>query len=366
MTNKKKYILIKFFLQIVIGVFFIMLSQDIYAQCGDELVEKAIEKSGVDALFLRDFKIRQSKRKAFRKPNANFSVHLKEGLTYRFLIENDINSKDKAILQLYDNNLLLAATYNPESKTDEKVFDYLCSESNEYQVVLSFLEKKEGCAVGVMSLVITDSTSMTDFIKQNEIQNDLYVGVDNYIDIAMSDNPKGKVKVKASRGKVRKSNGLYKVNVDTEGPVTIEAIAMDSIGNIKESVKSEFIVRTPILPEITLNGNTGGIITKNELISRRVSLGLSNINSNMKINIIEFSISRYINGQGVSTTKTDFLSPSQISLLKELKDGDTFYINDIIVENEHGTRYKLKPAGFIITDNNTINTPIRLNDGHQR
>ena len=172
----------------------------VMAQCNDSLVNKAIISSGMDALFIREFKIKQGDKKRKRKQKrvisvAKYNVRLHEGILYRFNVENDMQSQTKAILQLRNANLLHASTYDSENQIDTKNFDFLCSEAGQYQVLLSFLDGNKACAVVIMSVVINDSTVTASLADSVKIDNILYAGIDNYVDIASSTNPNGSLEV---------------------------------------------------------------------------------------------------------------------------------------------------------------------------
>lgn len=75
------------------------------AQCNEKLVEKAITNSGMDALFIREFKIKQGDKKRRKKDKravsvSRYSVRLNKGIQYRFNIENDVQSQPRPYYSL--------------------------------------------------------------------------------------------------------------------------------------------------------------------------------------------------------------------------------------------------------------------------
>lgn len=325
------------------------------AQCNDDLVDKAISHSGMDALFIREFKIKQGFEKRKKKDKratsiAKYNVRLHDGILYRFNLENDSLSETKAILQLRKGNLLFASTYDVDSQKDIKSFDYLCPEGGQYQVLLSFLDGNKGCAVGVMSVIINDSTVTSVLVDSIKNERILYAGVDNYVDIASSTNPKGTLKVSIDRGTIEPEGGLYRVYVDKEGPVLIDVTALDSLGQVTETFQTDFTVQKRSMPTVSFHGSTGGLIRKDDIFNSMPYLTLNNWQWSDSYRIKMFTVAGKISATGISVVNTNTLSVRQLNLIRELKDGETFYIKDIVVEDKNGQVYNLPPLGFIISD----------------
>ncbi|MFN8254579.1 MAG: GldM family protein [Bacteroidales bacterium] len=321
------------------------------AQCDEKLVDKAIENCGNDALFIRDFRIKQTKidKKKKNKPvTARFDVRLNQGYIYRFRVENDQNSNTKGMIQLKRENLTLASTYNNDNQQDEQSFDYFCNETGPYEVYFSFIEGNTGCAVGVMLAVVQDSTTSASMSEIVGYDNVLYTGIENFIDIAATNILNGTLDVSVDRGTINKEGGLYKVFVEEPGKLTINVIARDAKGNITESFKSEFKVIDPVLPTISLQGNTGGLIRKEDLLIGKPEISLSSFSSNLNYRIISFTISKSLTEEGINVTGSSYLNQKQIIFIKELKQGETFFIKNLEVQNEKGERLRLSPVGYII------------------
>ena len=340
---------------LLIGVLFFVHIISVKAQCNDTLIDRAIVNSGMDALFIRDFKIKQGYKTRKRKQKtiisvAKYNVRLHKGILYRFNIENDVRSQTKAILQLQTKGLLHASTYNLKKQTNTNNFDYLCSEDAQYQVLLSFLDGGKACAVAIMSVVINDSTitsALTDSVK---IDNILYVGIDNYVDIASSTNPNGSLKVSINRGVIEKEGGLYRIFVKEEGDVTVKVTALDSLGKLTETFKTVFNVQNKSMPQVTFMGSSGGLVTKNKILSAYSYLTVSSFNWSDTYSIKMFTVSTTIASRGISVLSTNTVSVRQKAIIEKLKNGETFYIKDIIVEDKNGQVYNLPPLGFIISD----------------
>jgi len=123
-----------------------------YAQSEDDLIE-ICGMIAQDATFLKDFTIRLDAGDP--PPIQRFSVILKKGIKYRFSVCNSNDYEGRVILQLFDNNRLLATTYVVASGKDYPSIDYDCSKTGAYHLFFNFKEGKPGLAVGLLSLVET-------------------------------------------------------------------------------------------------------------------------------------------------------------------------------------------------------------------
>jgi hypothetical protein len=323
------------------------------AQCNDRLVDSAIAKSGNDALFIREFIIKgrqKDKKKKTPALSTKYDIRLNKDIVYRFIVENEDNTAAQAFLQLRKDNIILASTYDTEKQVNIGNFDYLCEESGPYQVVLSFVGDNTACAAGAMFAIMQDSLSLATIMDSIEVQNVLYTGIDNFVDIAASNIPNGTLDVSISRGTISKEGGLYKVRVDEPGKLTIDVLARDGYGKLTETFKSEFVVMTPMLPTVTLAGNSGGLFKKTEILNRIPMLEIINYRSDLQFKIISFDISTKLSMEGINNGGGSNLSYRQINLIKDLDAGQTFYISNIKIEDSKGKVYQLEPLGFIIND----------------
>jgi len=348
--NNSKFL--SFYLKFIfVFIIFIFINNNISAQCDQTLVERAIENSGSDVIFVRDFKIKNTKeRLKSLSPLISYEVTLNQGLTYRFYVENEKNYEGEAILQIYEDNMLLASTFNLATYNDEKSFDFLCSESGTYELIMSFKEPVTGCAVGIMSVVITDSIDFSELIKKNDFKNIIYAGIDNYLEIVTTSNKANNIEVAISNGLIEKKDELYKVRVENEGFVTIEAIAKDSLGTVIETIKKNFVVKKLVLPRLTLDGISGGIISKSNFKNSFPKLELNYLTDAIEFEIIEFTISKNPYSGGIKAINTNFLNNSQIRLIEELNYGENFYITNIKIRDANGTEYELDKIGFILDE----------------
>jgi hypothetical protein len=123
-----------------------------FAQSEDDLIE-ICGMVAQDATFLKDFTIRLDAGDP--PPTQRFSVILKKGIKYRFSVCNSNDYEGRVVLQLLDNNRLLATTYVVASGKDYPSIDYVCTKTGAYHLFFNFKEGKPGLAVGLLSLVET-------------------------------------------------------------------------------------------------------------------------------------------------------------------------------------------------------------------
>lgn len=330
--------------------FFIAWALSGYTQCDNSLAETAAARSGLDALFIRDFKVKLEEGNMKRPaPVARYQVFLNQGNKYRFNVVNENETNAKVLLQLYQRNILLNSNYNFNSKVYSDIFEFDCEKSGAYQVVLSFLESKKGCAVGVMSLVLNDSiitTSRSD--STNKELETLFIGIKNEIQVAATDIPKGSLEVSVNQGTVTGSDGRYFVTVEKEGIATITVIARDKDGNIAQTDSVNFNVRPIPLPVAVLNGLHGGTISQDRIYSGLKLELLNAVESGDDLfEIIEFSVARS-NLQNGITSYGCAISNAQSNLILKLNRGDGFIINNIVVKGPENKLFYLKQMNFTI------------------
>ena len=123
------------------------------SQCNKDLVTNCCTNISSSSIFLQQYRAKLGTSKANQDiPVARFSVLLNKGNTYKFDICSALDFEGEAILQLYDGNKLIASTFHKPSKTDFKAFEFFCSKSAIYKIYISFLDGKQGCAVGILSM----------------------------------------------------------------------------------------------------------------------------------------------------------------------------------------------------------------------
>ncbi len=131
-----------------------LFSFDTKAQCNEQLVHECALTVGDNATYMKDFRVKLKRgRRGKPAPVARFSVVLNKGVQYRFNLCKAVEFEGEPVLQLYDTNRLLGSTIDITTGDEYKSFDFICQKSAIYQVFISFKEGKEGCAVGILSIV---------------------------------------------------------------------------------------------------------------------------------------------------------------------------------------------------------------------
>ena len=127
-----------------------------FAQSTSKLVEICASTSGADATYLKDFVVQLDGAGADGKaPVAKYSMVLSKNNVYRFTICSSDESEGRAILQLFDMNVMLGSSFNPSTGKEYKSFDFQCQKTGVYHIFISFQEGKPGSAVGILSYIKT-------------------------------------------------------------------------------------------------------------------------------------------------------------------------------------------------------------------
>ena len=119
------------------------------AQSETELVE-ICNMVAKDATYLKDFK---AKLEANPPAPAKFSIILSKDTQYRLSICSSRDYPGQGVLQLYDNNRLLATTHIPATGQDLPFVDFKCQKTGVYHIFISFKDGKPGLGVGLLSFV---------------------------------------------------------------------------------------------------------------------------------------------------------------------------------------------------------------------
>jgi hypothetical protein len=107
---------------------------------------------GEDATYLKDFQVDLGEAVAGgQRPVAKFSMILNKNTQYKFLICNNPGSQGRAVMTLYDSNTQLASSYIEASKKEFPGFEFNCTKTGVYHVFISFLDGKQGSAVGILA-----------------------------------------------------------------------------------------------------------------------------------------------------------------------------------------------------------------------
>lgn len=119
------------------------------AQSETELVEICTMISD-GATYLKDFK---AKLEANPPAPARFSIVLSKDTKYRLSICSSKDYPGEAILELYDNNRILATTHMVATGKDYPYVNFSCQKTGVYHIFIRFKDGKPGLAVGLLSFV---------------------------------------------------------------------------------------------------------------------------------------------------------------------------------------------------------------------
>ncbi len=140
---------------LIISIGFLLgLSGSTFAQCDNSLIGKCVG-SGENLKYIKHFKIRFAESPNIKKRSeGNFTVMLMKGNHYRFFACNDDSKVGKTIIELSNDFSQFGGNYNAETNTEYRAFDFVCTKTGPYYLKMFFKDGKEGCGVGIISLVM--------------------------------------------------------------------------------------------------------------------------------------------------------------------------------------------------------------------
>jgi hypothetical protein len=139
---------------LILILFTALFTFPVYSQFGPGFVEQCAINSGKDATYLKDFQVILNAAQPEQiQPIARYPLVLSKNNIYRFSVCTPEDSPGKAILQLYDSNKLIFSSYNKDTGEEYNPFNFLCQKTGIYHVFISFMDGKEGHAVGILSYV---------------------------------------------------------------------------------------------------------------------------------------------------------------------------------------------------------------------
>jgi len=172
--------------------------------------------------------------------------------------------------------------------------------------------------------------------------NILYIGIDNPVDIQLSNYYSDVIDVRISGGTIRKVGKGYNVAVKKQGRVTISVYANGKyIG--EQSFRSRYLQD----PVVTIGKDKknwrGGTMPKQQLKRMRINATLlQNLDMDLKFNIASHSIMGVINGKKVITKGTGSkFSESEKELISIVPAGRTVIIYDVKYSGPGGRLYNL-------------------------
>lgn len=123
------------------------------AQCNDELVERAKSIMTNDEVLLKEFRI-ELKEASIDDPApvAKFSQKLEKNKKYRITILSDKEKYNaEGIIKILEGNKFLGTNHDINSGKTYPSFDFKCTRSGDYKLLITFKDGKAGCAVVLVS-----------------------------------------------------------------------------------------------------------------------------------------------------------------------------------------------------------------------
>ena len=317
-------------------------------QCNQELVDMAINQSGSDAIFVREFKVKLNAGKASKPlPVGHFSIVLKEGSKYRFNVTNSKEFDGDAILQLYDRDKLIGSTYNFEASTDNRRFEFACNKTATYQIVMSFREAKEGCAVGVVSLVSTGQEPLE--VANDTVYEVLYEGISNPLDIQLKPKAGERIDLSIDNGKIEKANGVFEVFPNSANWATIKLTLFDSLNNTILTKSSTFKVEKLPLPSPLFARKNTSMITRGDIIAYPVMELVMPAGVDIsKCQIVDYSFSTSNNASEEIVCRGGNLGINVLKRIESLEAGDKIHITKMRVRLPDGKTVVLPDVTYFI------------------
>lgn len=332
---------------IAVYIIFILLSMGAYAQCDNSLLEKAGAKCGNDAIFLREFKVKLAEGTiSTPSPVAKYSLLLNKDIHYRFAVSNDTSQYGTAIMQLFDNQEMLASSFDVGSKTDNELFDITIPKTKSYTLVISFNESYEGCAAVALAM-IPDTSKRNNFDIISRHDNILYANIPNKVHFQSEEYAKGNMQISIDNGTIEQIDDYYLIKPSVADFINITIVNYSNKDSVRKTIAMK--VEPVPLPSVKLNGKPGGLIKKAALLH---SYGLKLFEKIETADTFHEVISFYISNRngnisGIKSDGSNF-THEQKDYIETLESGETLYIYNILIRNISGEINTLFPLGFII------------------
>jgi len=141
---------ITFFLAII----FLALGSTVKAQTEAQKVEMCSKIAGQEATYVKDIIVDLPAAQGNEKiPSSKTTLILRKDNKYRITICTDDDSPGRGYVQLFDNETMMASTYNVSTGKEIKGFYLDCQKTGAYHFIVQFLEGKAGKAVIIISFL---------------------------------------------------------------------------------------------------------------------------------------------------------------------------------------------------------------------
>lgn len=321
---------------------FLFIGATVMAQCNQSLVEKAAQKAGSDAVYIRDFKVKLSEGTMDEpSPTGKFPVYLNKGVVYRFSVANAIEFSGKAFVEISRRDQVYAGNYDFTTKIYSETFDFVCDRSTTYQVLINYGDGKEGCSAIVMSMVLQDSMAYIEpgIPAKSDSAGVIYLFADNQMQIASSAGRGATLEVSISQGTIEQKGQYYIAKPVVLGDAWIR-VEVKQNQAIIETDSVLYKVEYPPLPNVVLPDETAGTIS----LSRFSGLGNVELFGAMDNNefyiLKEFALAPDNNLVSELLSDGNQLSPQQIFMIKRQNPGSKIFIRNITFIDPSGKMHK--------------------------
>jgi hypothetical protein len=126
----------------------------VLGQTRDPLVTSCVTNAGVNARYLKDFRIQLGKAPSAEVMRYKAQMSLWKNTKYRFTMCSADDSKGKLILTLKDDaNKQVLSSFDQKTGKIYPYIDFICNKSGIYQLNFDFTDGLQGSGVGVVSMV---------------------------------------------------------------------------------------------------------------------------------------------------------------------------------------------------------------------
>ena len=191
-----------------------------------------------------------------------------------------------------------------------------------------------------------------------EQSNELYLGIDNEVSIAVENTSCNSIEVEVDNGTIKGNKGYYIYKASKVGVVDITIFKRNK-GELRQIAKSYFKVKNLPGYEAELIGINGNRISKNVLLAHEYLAAVlehSYINARLKIDSFNVCIISYINNSDTCIYKTFInigskFSSQVMSSFQAINNKDIIILKDITASYSDGASIVLNPLIFTIIDN---------------
>ncbi len=334
-----------------LSILFVLVPILLHAQCNQQLVEKAAELAGTDAIYLRDFKVKLSEGNMDNPtPTGKFPVYLNKGVNYRFTIANAVEYEGKAYIELSRRSQNYADNKNTKDGNYVNSFDFPCHRSATYQLLLNFGTGEAGCAAIVMSMVYQDSMEYIDpgVNLVSDSSETMYLWSSTELQIASSDTRDADFRVNVSQGTIKKNGRFYIVTPEKKGDLLIKIDVFEN-DSLLESDSVLYQVVLPPLPRINFAGSSSTNISKRNIrMTDELKLEYPVEIDHEPYKLKSFSLALNPSGFNHEVSNGERLSFRQIELINNTEEGKIVYIIDAIFEDLNGKLHKSNSMTYML------------------